>query len=87
MPNDPRPRTLGRIRAYVANNLARRVDDPENIARAVPAEPGGFETRPYPTLPSRSRRSTLPGSAPVWAAFSTTIVPLTITVVRSPVGY
>ena len=40
-----------------------------------------------PTRPSPSLRSTLPGSAPVWAAFSTTTVPLTITVVRAPVGY
>ena len=45
------------------------------------------ESPNQPTWPSRSRRSTTPGSAPVWVAFSTTIVPLTITVVRVPVGY
>src|SRR5262249_2293268 len=41
----------------------------------------------YPTVPSSARRSTLPGSAPVWLAASTTTVPLTITVVRLPLGY
>src|SRR5437868_15338371 len=39
-----------------------------------------------PTRPSAPRRNTVPGVAPVWAAFSTTTVPLTITVVRAPVG-
>ena len=40
-------KALDRIRAYIANNPARWADDPENISRAVSAEQGGFETRPY----------------------------------------
>jgi hypothetical protein len=41
----------------------------------------------HATVPSPARRSTCPGSAPVWVASSTTTVPLTITVVRVPLGY
>ena len=33
-------KALGHIRAYIANNPARWVDDPENIPRAVSAEAG-----------------------------------------------
>ena len=33
-------KALDRVRAYIANNPARWVDDPENISRAVPAEAG-----------------------------------------------
>src|SRR6516225_3613131 len=40
-----------------------------------------------PTLPSDARRSTIPGVAPVCWALSTTMTPLTRTVVRAPVGY
>ena len=47
-------------------------------------------TRPstlaHPTAPLRSRRSTMPGKAPVWVACSTTSVPLTMTPVRLPLG-
>ena len=38
------------------------------------------------TAPFALRRNTLPGSASVCLAFSTTSVPLTITVVRAPLG-
>ena len=38
------------------------------------------------TAPAASRRNTLPGSAPVWTASSTTTTPLTSTVVRDPLG-
>jgi hypothetical protein len=41
----------------------------------------------HPTQPSAPRRSTAPGVAPVCVAFSTTKVPLTMTVVRAPLGY
>jgi hypothetical protein len=33
-------KALNRIRAYIANNPARRADDPENVSRAVSAEAG-----------------------------------------------
>ncbi len=39
------------------------------------------------TLPSPARRNTTPGVAPVCFASSTTTTPLTITIVRLPVGY
>src|SRR3984893_2280791 len=54
------------------------------LRTAMPGHDGG---RSYATVPSPARRSTLPGSAPVWVASSTTTVPLTMTVVRVPLGY
>jgi len=74
MPNDPRPRrrsrrlsaydvirtekVLARVRAYIAHNPARWVDDPGNISRAAPPIEGRVETRPYKlTYSSRKRAS------------------------------
>jgi hypothetical protein len=55
----------------------------------VGRETGGGAARSFfqPTVPSAARRNIIPGVAPVWFVFSTTIVPLTSTVVRLPVGY
>ena len=88
----PVDRLLGRLAA-----LAPRVDDVGWVgvgrraegrnADTDQAEAGALRFARQETAPSRARRNTLPGSAPVWAAFSTTTVPLTTTVVRSPLGY
>ena len=69
----------------------RRPRQARGAVRPPPRRRARRPSRPRPdnfqnTAPAASRRNTLPGSAPVWTAFSTTGTPLTSTVVRGPLG-
>src|SRR5690606_20370698 len=92
VPQRPLSRLRGRAREGLGRGQAERFACIRPLPNPPPQAGEGAERcawRPvrHCTRPAASRRSTRPGRAPVWVAFSTTIAPLTITVVRAPLGY